>query len=280
VDCKEFQEHVTPAVDKRLTGDKLKEFSRHAEQCSRCRNEFELESLTSSYVRSRLPMSRTPSHIAERISNGVDTGQTASEPTFAGIIRGVVESVYFKPVLAFAVGCIGVVLLLQKPETQSLNTASFVPGNVIHQSLANYSRVVNGEIISHQSPDKLEVHAGYNGGKTTFPVFVPWMKECEMLGGALMEDGGLMMAHFAYKHAGGIVYVYETCWKEVQKGDKIMLPAKAMLTLKSTGWYSESDPGGCSIILWTKDDKTLCSAVSRMPKDELLAYVSSVTDAP
>ncbi len=280
MDCKEFQEHVTPAVDKRLTGEKMKEFSRHAEQCSPCRAEYELESMTSSFVRTRLPMSPTPAHVAARIVGQATARPPATQPEAASMIRRIVDSIYFRPALAFAAGCVGVILLLQQPEPHSVSTASLVPGNIIHQSLANYTRVANGEIITPQSPDQQEVLAGYNGGKTTFPVVVPRLKKCELLGGTLKEYAGLTMAHFAYKHDTGIVYVYEACWKEVQKGEKIMLPAEALETLKSTGWYAESQPNGCSIVLWTKNDKTLCSAVSRMPKDELLAYVSSVNEAP
>lgn len=278
MDCKKFQEHVTPAVDKRLTKEESARFDEHAEKCPECRNEYELESITKSLIRSRVKMQRTPAGVLERISDGLRDEQSRQNTSLAQRIRVIMNSSYTRPAIAFAVGCLAVIILLRSPNTTTetqrpVVQASFIPGDVIEQSLANYAKVRSGEIIPQETSDKPEVLAGFFGGKTDFPVIVPRMKKCSLLGGVLNEFAGMKLAHVVYKHESEIVYMYQTCWEEVQKGEKLGLPAQAMQELKKTGWYSATRPDGCSIVLWTKN-RTLCSAVAHMTKEALIACLA------
>lgn len=283
MDCKKFQEHVTPAVDQRLTREEMDLFSEHAGKCPECRNEFELESITKSLIRSRVKMQRTPTDVVERISDCLRNEKPVQQISLGERLRLILSSTYTRPAIAFAVGCLAVILLL-RPSNNTPDTppapilASFVPGDVIQQSLANYAKVLNGEITPQESSDKPEVLAGFFGGKTDFQVLVPKMKKCNLLGGVLNEFAGIKLAHVVYKHETEIVYMYQACWEEVQKGEKLGLPAEAMAELKKTGWYSATQPGGCSIVLWT-NNRTLCSAVAHMPKDALIACLKDGDDS-
>lgn len=277
MDCKEFQEHVTPAVDKRLTREEMDMFVEHADKCPECRNEFELESITKSLIRSRVRIQRTPTVVRERITDCLRNEKPVQQISLGERLRLIWSSTYARPAIAFAAGCLAVILLLRPSDnipndSRSPIQASFVPGDVIQQSLANYAKVLNGEITPQESSDKPEVLAGFFGGKTDFQVLVPKMNRCNLLGGVLNEFAGIKLAHVVYKRESEIVYMYQACWEEVQKGDKLGLPGEVMAELKKAGWYSTTQPDGCSIVLWTNNN-TLCSAVAHMPEDALIACV-------
>ena len=63
------------------------------------------------------------------------------------------------------------------------------------------------------------------------------------------------------------------------KGEKLSLPSAAKEELERTGWFTESEPDGRSIVLWEKG-RTLCAAVARMNKEELISCLASDDNAP
>ncbi len=278
MNCKEFQDHVTDAVDNRLSDETQALFVAHAGKCPRCRNDYEVEAMTKSVVRSRTTMVRTPAAVMERISNLLNQENTRTRSPFADWVRSIQESVFFKPAVAFAVACIAIIILLNPGESPSpIQQASIISPNIIQQSFANYLAVVNGTITPQMVDDQPDHLRGFFDGKTTFPVLVPKMKSCNLVGGVLNEYAGVKLAHVVYKHDAEIVYVYQACWKEVQKGERISLPEEAIQELRRSGWFSTTRDDGYSMLLWT-DGRTLCSAVARMPQAELIACVKGGED--
>jgi hypothetical protein len=184
-------------------------------------------------------------------------------------------SIYLRPAIAFAVGVIAIILIVQTPPHSTTGRASLtvIPANVIDQSMTNYMAVVNGSILPQMAGSEPERLLDFFRGKTEFPVLLPRMKECELVGGVANEYAGVKLAHVVYRHAREVVYIYQACWEEVQKGERIHLPTAVREQLKATGWYSSSQPNGYSVVLWTKG-RTLCSAVAHMSKEDLLACLT------
>jgi len=271
VDCREFQEHVTAAVDRQLTEDRMRAFLGHAGACPSCRNDFEVESITKSVVRSRLKMVRTPSHVMASIADRLYEEKASPAGALRVWWQRLATSVYFRPALVFAAGCIAVLLLVRDSTDRSRN--NILPGNIIEQSMTNYMAVVNGSILPQVTGTEPERVLSFFTGKTEFPVLVPRMKHCELVGGVLNEYAGVKLAHVVYRHDREVVYVYQACWEEVQKGERIHLPVEVRDQLRATGWYSAMQTDGNAIVLWT-NGRTLCSAVAHMPKDELLACLT------
>lgn len=275
MDCKEFQEHVTEAVDRQLSGDRMKAFLTHAGACPPCRNDLEAETLTKKLVCSRLAMVRTPASVMAAIT----TRLREEEATPAGVVRTwwqrATTSIYFRPAVAFAVGAIAVIFLVRTSTDQTTSNASLtlIPGNVIEQSMNNYLAVVNRTILPQIANNERDQVQDFFRGKTEFPVLLPVMKECELVGGVASEYAGVKLAHVVYRHDTEVVYIYQACWEEVQKGARIHLPADVRDQLSATGWYSASQPNGYAIVLWTKG-RTLCSAVAHMSREELLACLT------
>lgn len=277
MECKEYQEQITAAVDGALEIEDRRRLEAHLEVCVSCRNEFESEKLTRFVVKTRCQRMRAPGYVMERIAR-----QLGEEP--AGSLqltwwRTAVNSSFFRPAIAFAITCIAVVLIVSN--NPSINSprvieASILPANdIIKQSLANYGAVVKGEIkpqvVSNQ-PDFVQT---FFKGKTEFPVVVMRLTGCTLLGGVVNEFGGKALAHVVYNHSQTeIVYVYETCWETLQSGSPFHLAQDIQDELKRTNRYSTTTPDGCTIVMWT-NGKTLCSAVSKLDKETLLACLAS-----
>jgi anti-sigma factor RsiW len=121
------------------------------------------------------------------------------------------------------------------------------------------------------SPEELQ---GFFAGKTDFSVVIPELSGFTLLGGALNDHAGTALAHVVYAHDNEVLYMYETCWNTVKQGQKLHIPARAKEELLRTGWFSETGPNGESLVLWT-DGNTLCAAVARMEKSDLIARLAS-----
>lgn len=276
VDCKEFQEQISPAVDELLQKDVLDSFVQHAQQCYACRNEFELESLTKTTVRTRARMVRAPADLIRRIEDALKREGTTSPAGVQGMWSSLLALPFAKPALSLA--AFGVVLVLIF--TLSRRSADGIPpavspsNNVINQSLANYQAVVSGTFQPQQVSDDPQHLEGFFAGKTDFPVLVPQLSGCTLVGGVLNEHAGTTLAHVVYKREGNIIYMYEACWETVKQGQKLHLPQPVQDGLVRTGWFVETRPDGKSVVLWTKGN-TLCAAVAHMSKEDLLACLSS-----
>jgi predicted nucleic acid-binding Zn ribbon protein len=139
--------------------------------------------------------------------------------------------------------------------------------------VTNYQAVVAGLIKPQLASSDPEMVRGLFAGIRDFQVIFPRMKECTLVGGVMNEFSGIQLAHVLYSHDTEVVYMYQTCWQTVMAGDKLNLPEAAKEELARTGWYSEELSDGNSIVLWKKG-RTLCSAVARMSKNDLLACLA------
>lgn len=256
----------------------MRAFLLHADACPPCRGEFEAESFTKSLVCGRLRMVCTPSHVMEAVTDRLRAEAAAPAGALRVRWRSLSRSVYFRPALLFAAACAAVIILLRTgdmtaPDGGAPSRASLFPGDVIQQSLTNYRAVVNGSILPEIRSSEEKRVLDFFTGKTEFPVMVPRMRSCELVGGVLNEYAGVKLAHVVYRHDREVVYVYQVCWEEVQRGERVNLPAGIRDHLRATGWYSSAQPDGYAIVLWTTG-RTLCSAVARMPREELLACMT------
>ncbi|MEX2090213.1 MAG: hypothetical protein WEB62_10595, partial [Bacteroidota bacterium] len=88
------------------------------------------------------------------------------------------------------------------------------------------------------------------------------------------EHGGVKLAHVVYKLGDEIVYVFQANQSEVLNSSSFSLPPAALSALKQSGWYTDPGHPDCSVVVWIVDE-TLCTAVSTMKKDRLLAMLTT-----
>ena len=274
--CKDFQELITAAVDRYLKKHEMDSFADHASKCPGCRYEYDSELSTKSLVQTRVRMVKTPPAVAESIARQLSLAESSSPLVEKRSWGQFLNAPFVKPAIAFAIVCAAVlVIVTESPRNPaSTSTASVAGNDVILQSLSNYRAVVSGEIKPQLVSNEPENLKSFFKGKTEFPVLVPSMKECTLVGGVLNEHAGVTLAHVVYRHDNQIIYIYQACWDKVRKGEKLSLSDEAKNELQRTGWFTDSRPDGETIVLWTKGE-TLCAAVARMNKDDLIACLSS-----
>ena len=72
VQCREFDNQITAAVDKRLAPGDARDFRLHATACPRCRCEYQKEAFTKRFVNTTLRLVPVPSALLERILRALD----------------------------------------------------------------------------------------------------------------------------------------------------------------------------------------------------------------
>lgn len=277
MECRKFQEQITAAVDGALAEIEKEGLEAHLASCALCRTHFEMEKLTRHVVRTRCQRKRAPAEVLQRISEELD--RQGAVPPQVSRWRSVVSATFFRPALAFTLACIAVLVIVNNNSSiktpRQIEASLLPPNDIIKQSLANHIAVVNGEIQPHVSSNKADNVRSFFSGKTQFPVVVPMMNDCTLIGGVLNEFGGETLAHVVYNYnKSEIIYVYETCWKTVQNGSPLHLAQDVQEELKRTQWYATTMPDGRSLVMWT-NGTTLCSAVSRLDEATLLACLGA-----
>jgi anti-sigma factor (TIGR02949 family) len=272
VDCREFLENVTSAVDERLPADLKAAFAHHMTACPECGKEYRLEAAVKSLVRSRCRKMETPPGIKSRLTATLSAAPTPAHNSSSWL--DFFRRPYIRPALGVAVAAVAVLFYALLPQ----NTP-FSPGNVIAQSLDNYQGVMSGRIKPQVVSDKPETVLGFFVGKTEFTVLVPKLKSCSLVGGVLNDYSGVPLAHVVYTHENDLIYMYQACWESVLSGEKLRLPDSVVSELKRTGWFVETVPDGNTVVLWCKGN-TLCSAVSHMEKSQLVACLTEESYDP
>ncbi len=245
-------------------------FLEHCRQCPHCRFEYESELSTKMVVTGKAKMVRTPDALMKRIALQLANEQEAPFPVTTRWWQPWFRRPHLKPALAFGVACIAVILALNSHYAPSAKSSDFIV-----QSLENYNSLMKGEIKPQHASSVPENLLGFFTGKTDFPVILPKMKDCRLVGGASNEYSGMMLAHVMYKHDADMICMSQTCWEKVVRGEKISLPQEVKDELLRTGWFSKSYADGSTVVLWTKG-RTLCAAVANMSKEDLIACLTEV----
>ncbi|MGA9406224.1 MAG: hypothetical protein WBW71_03735 [Bacteroidota bacterium] len=269
VDCREFHELISEAVDKRLHADIISRFTAHAGDCPSCRNEFEMEQIIKSVVRAKVQRQSAPSIVQASLFSEVEKLHPSSKSWLTAIFGGA----FLNPavaLVALVLVAVGAVSLLQKNNAIPISSEK----NIITQSLNNYSAAMTGALkptlVSHD-PDDIK---DFLSKDTPFEVSVATLSGCDWCGGILSEINGVRLAHVVYKIGGeGLLYVYQVDMNEAMSGNRIGLPENAKAALAKTGWYFEQTPDLCNVVLW-RHKNTLCAAVSKIGRDKMIALLS------
>ena len=281
MNCKEFSHSITPAVDGRLSAEDQSSFQEHLGRCPPCRHDYEEERSLAVLIRTRLRPVRVPAAVLASI---LALTLESDAPRGPGPVRGFtafLQRPRATPVLAFLLSFAAIVYILSRhaPPPEGVEAAGFVPGSDIeHQSASNYEAVLNGTIVPQVVSDRPENVRNYFEGKTGFPVYIPAMKECTLVGGITSEYHGLRLAHVLYKHGLQFIYLYQACRESVMRGDTLHLSRAAKNDLERTGWHCCTAPGGAAIVLWVRG-RTICAAVAPMDGTHLMAHIAEA-DVP
>jgi anti-sigma factor RsiW len=279
VDCQQFQQLISPAVDRRLNRLEMEAFVDHAAKCSTCRYDYELESSVKSVVQTRLKMVRTPRAVTDSIARRIcqiEEEQARDEKHRP--LSGFFDRSLVKPLLLFALVCAVVLAVVFSPFGFGTLPALDGSNDLLSQSVSNFHAVLAGVLQPQVVSDRPEQLRVALSERTNFPVHVPVVSSWTLMGGSAIEYRGMQYAHVMYEREGEVIYIFQAPFDRVVSGSELVLSDVAKEELTRTGWFSEPSPGGDTVILWTRGN-TLCAAVSRISRTELLGYLTS-SNAP
>ena len=276
MNCQEFDEQITPAVDERLLADAAASFREHAGQCPGCRRAYEAELFVKTFINQRMRMARMPGSIAAAIADRIAAEPAAGTPhsrirQTPGLYRYLLAAA---AVLFFA-------SLVSSPFLSDHSSLSSLRADVFAESIVTYAGVLGGHMKPDLASTRPEVLQAFFTGKTAFPVHVHTVRDFTLVGAMVHETAGVPLAQVLYSGEGATVYVYQTCWRTVQAGQRLNLPDHIMTILRKGESYVEENADGHTMVLWT-EGLTLCGAVANMHKQDLLAHldVVPVADVP
>jgi hypothetical protein len=139
--------------------------------------------------------------------------------------------------------------------------------------MRTYDALITGDMrpqIVSEIPERVKA---FFEGKTEYPVLVPVMRECRLVGGVLNTFHGTTLAHVVYRHGDQTIYLAQACKETVMRGDQLRLSPEVREKLESTGWFRETTPSGASIVVWTRGG-TVCAAIARLHCDHLMEHVA------
>ena len=110
--------------------------------------------------------------------------------------------------------------------------------------------------------------------EVAFDVNVPKMKGCSSCAGVLSDFNGVKLAHVVYQVDGkNIIYIYQASMNDAMDGTTIGLPADVRDEIKKTDWYVRDLADHTTLVMW-RYKNTLCSAISGMDKDAMIALLT------
>lgn len=270
MNCNEFHSHITEAVDRCLASGEMASFQEHARRCPPCRHEYEGELTTKLLVHNRARMVATPSHVRAAILQSIHHEPLQASPPPRFSLAAILEHQWVKAGLAVGLAAAVIILLVVRDVSVTDNSGE---RDVMQQSFTTYKAIMAGLITPQVVSDQPSRVKEFFSGKTEFPVNVPLLKRCTLVGGSVNDYSGSRLAHVVYRSGGTVVYLYQACWETVQQGERLQLSDKARAAIARAGWYTETVPDGYTIAVWTSG-KTLCAAVAAMDKDDLIACVT------
>lgn len=264
VNCVQFKNLITPAVDDFLTGEERKEFEEHAGTCAACREQFEAEAAMKKAVRTYLPKVSAPQSVRDSVLSTIRNAPQPRSRMRAEFIR---RARQVRPIGVAAL-LAAVLLLLVLFRGGSATTTIPDERNVIARSLVTFRALNAGELrpaFASGNHDRIE---SYLTTTTGIEVQVPRFRDFLPLGGLANKCNGIAVAHVVYSRGEKLLMMVELPLDEVLHGHSMSLPMNARSALLQTGWYSSTQPNGDVVVIWNHGT-TLCAIVAQMNPEEI-----------
>lgn len=264
MNCNEFRECVCEIVDKRLSEERTGELMQHANVCPHCGFEYRSMKAVKNIVHDKLKRESVPADVYYAVVNATLNRSDSSwiKKLFGFRLNPVIA------VVAFAIVAVAVYSLVI-PSGASMPDEA----NIISQSLKNYQAVIGGSIKPQLVSTEDNVRS-FLAKEVSFDVNVPKMKGCNSCAGVLSSFNGVKLAHVVFQVGEkDIIYIYQASMTDAMDGTTIGLPEEAKEELQKTDWYVRKLEGNMTLVMW-RYNETLCSAVSTMDKDALIALLT------
>lgn len=288
-----MQEYISAAVDRNLDSSVQSEFIQHIRHCARCASEYDLEYATKQMIQSRLEFVETPPTVRAAILDKIKAESIRSHPRIPwwehalGSLQELFSNRHLLPAasMAMIILIIVSVALLVRPFGSRSNQSSLEGiadenSEVLHQALDNFHAVQDGKLsLQLASSTPSDVKAFFQN-KVNFDVDVHHLRNAKLIGAVYTEYKNVKLAHVVYKSGDNIIYVYQALMKDVGNGSGLNARREIRDALAKDDIFMDSittPPHHCCTVVW-EERGILCSAVSCLPKNEMLVTLQDQLD--
>jgi hypothetical protein len=280
LDCRESQELMSGAVDNELRGDQAAEFFEHIEICSGCRDEFELENLTKTYIRRMITMVDVPHDLQQSILLQIETSEKRG--LTYGFWSSLVSNKFFQPFLAFGfVALIAVALfilnksntLIQSEKSWPLTSPQATNLDALSAAEDNFQHVLTGTLRPEITSTAISDVLTYVKEKAGYSINLPLIPKVDWVGAAITDGDNRPIAHVIYKM--GETYIYIFAFPEKYLDARVVkLPLGCIKSISGDNWYWTHDSNGDLQAVWAHDGN-ICVATANIERNELVSLLSS-----
>jgi hypothetical protein len=148
------------------------------------------------------------------------------------------------------------------------------PPDLLETSLSSFEAVAAESIPMQFASSGPAFLREFFDGRTDFPVVIPDMADCTLLGGILRENPAGAVAEVLYAHYSQKIYLFETGLEGVLTGTTYAITDEVRDKLMADNTYARVTPEGRSVLLWRRG-ATLCTAVSDLSIEDLKYCLTS-----
>jgi hypothetical protein len=280
-------ELLTDYVGNRLSGEELNQVESLINSNPDYRARYILEKSTVELFSARLKNIETPLYVYQNINKGIDEYISSSKssvksPALTPQFNIPQVSIQSKINLAspsrkyyYAAGTLAAIVLIFFVYSYYINNAIPKDKDFIEVSRGIFDKVDAGEIKLQYATNNPAELANFFKDKVDFKVFIPDIKDAELVGGVYNEINGQKLVHFVHKCGNKLIYTMEGCMKDVMKDDKLVLREHHKEDIvKGENWKPCSPVGDDNIVVWYQDG-VVCSSVSKIAPQQIASVLTS-----
>jgi anti-sigma factor RsiW len=279
VDCLQFRLLITPAVDGRLEGAERLAFDHHAQMCSPCRRQFELELSLKERIHDTVHRVPAPSALRAQILDGINdlVRKERARLSWPRRLLAVFSLPGVKPAAIVSVTVLSVLFVVLSG-SNSVGGGEPLDRNIMDRSLSSYHALKEGTLAPQIVSDNPMRVQGFLAPQVECPVEVPMLRDFTLVGGLANDFRGIHVAQVMYRRGGTVLALIQIPLDAVVRNRGLSLPLDARNELVHNGWYSDAHADGEGVVLWTRGT-TLCVAVAGMGCLELRAVLHTSDDS-
>ncbi|MFZ1081734.1 MAG: anti-sigma factor [Candidatus Kryptoniota bacterium] len=280
-DCKKANALMSGAVDRELSAEEFSYFDQHIEGCETCRNEFELEKLTQTYLKDRVALLDPPDDLLDSIRARLS--EVDSVPVDNGQLTRLSSHRYLWPALGIAAVLVFMIISVftKKSDKMSTEFSQQLPATTTPQtqdalefSEYDFQTLLKGgfnpQVKTHDADDIikfLKERAGYS-------IPLPIIRNADWIGGSVATLATEKVVNVVYKMGGAYIYIY--AFPTLLAHSKVVsLSHECIKALDKDEWFWNQSSTGNLQVAW-KHENHVCVATSNLDKGELIAYLKTI----
>ncbi|MBS1518910.1 MAG: hypothetical protein JSS91_12545 [Bacteroidetes bacterium] len=281
-------ELISSYIDNQITDkDELNRIQNLIQSDQNYRNRYEFEKSVKELYKSRLgSQSEPPVYLYKNISKGIDDYIKANAKSAPEIIpqnyidhQSTIQRSNLRRNLGYA-SMVFVLLIISafvinNYFIKNSTDPKFAQNDIVTVSKKIFDDVEAGKVkVQFQTSDAKVLTEEMNK-QLDFKVFIPDVKDAQLVGGVCNEVNGEKVAHFIHKKGNLIIYTFQISKNDAMNSNNIVVCEKFKEALShGENWITCMTVNNTSSVMWIKDN-VICSSLAFMDSNEIKTILTN-----